>query len=115
MFISIAIVDPKFLVIINVVKPVARMLVRPVYCVGAGLGLADTIFVEERARKLRRNGHHLSSKPDAVTPLIMKVNFNDVKYDATSDYFFELSKLKKDSSALGKAVHHALPSRRFTN
>ena len=49
MFISIAIVDPNFLVIINAVKPVAIMLVRPVCYVGADAGLADTISAEEPA------------------------------------------------------------------
>ena len=49
MFISIAIVDPSFLVITNAVKLVAIMLVRPVCYVGADPGLADTICAEERA------------------------------------------------------------------
>jgi hypothetical protein len=50
MFFSIAIVDASILVIINVVKPVATMLVRPVCYVGADPGLADIICVEERAK-----------------------------------------------------------------
>ena len=50
MIYSIAIVDPSFLVITNVVKPVATMLVRPVCYVGADPSLADTICAEERAK-----------------------------------------------------------------
>jgi hypothetical protein len=52
MFISIAIVDRKFLVITNVVKPVAIMLVQLVCCVGADPGLADTTFAEKHAKGL---------------------------------------------------------------
>ena len=49
-FISIAIVDLKFLVITNVVKPVAIMLGRPVCYVGANPSSADTICAEEPAK-----------------------------------------------------------------
>ena len=49
-FISIAIVDPKSLVITNVVKPVAIMLVQLVCCVDVDPSSADTICVEEPAK-----------------------------------------------------------------
>jgi hypothetical protein len=78
MFISIATVYPSFLVKTNVVKPVTIMLVRPVYYVGADLGLDDTISAEERAEILRLNGHHSSLKFDQVILPIIKVISNDI-------------------------------------
>jgi hypothetical protein len=78
MFISIAIDDPGFLVITNVVKPVAIILVRPVCYVGADPGLADTISAEECAKIFRLNGHHSSLKSDPVILPIRKVNSNDI-------------------------------------
>ena len=74
MFVSTAIVDPSFLVITSVVEPVAIMLTSRVCYVGADLGLADTIFAEERAKRLRLNGHHSSLKSDPVMLPIIKVN-----------------------------------------
>ena len=78
MFVSIAIADPSFLVITNVVEPVAIMLIWRVCYVEADLGLVDTIFAEERAKRLRLNGHHSSLKSDPVMLLMTKVNYNDI-------------------------------------
>ena len=75
-FISIAIADPKFLVITNVVKPVAIKPEQLVCCVDADPSLVDTLFAEERAKRLRLNGHHSFLKPNWVILFIMKVNFN---------------------------------------
>ena len=50
MFISIAIVDPNFLVITNVVKPVVIRLVQLVCCVDVNPGSAGTICAEEPAK-----------------------------------------------------------------
>ena len=77
-FISIAIVDQSFLVITNVVKPVAIMLIRPVCYVEADPGLVDTISAEECAETLHLNGHHSSLKSDLVILPITKVNSNDI-------------------------------------
>ena len=77
-FISIAIVDPSFLVMTNVVKPVAIMLVRLVCYVGADPDLADTIYAEERAKPLHLNGHHSSLKSYPVILPITEVNFDDI-------------------------------------
>lgn len=108
-FISIAIVDPKFLAIINVVIPVAIMLVKLACCAGADLSSVDTLFAEEHAKKLRLNGHHSSLKPDPVILFMPKVN--SYHLDTLTLYlttFFQLSKLRKGSRAPGMAVD-ALP------
>jgi hypothetical protein len=97
MFISIAIVDPKLLVIANVVKPVGIILGRPVYCVGVDPSLVDTLFAEERAKRLRPNGHgshHSSFKPYPVMLSIMKVNSNDI-YIYISDFFLNFQKVEQ--------------------
>src|ERR1700678_2807167 len=105
MFISIAIVDPKFLVITNVVKPVAIMLVQLVCCVGA----------ESRPRFGR---YHLCGKTcKRIATKRTPGKFQRYISDAISDYYFEFYKLKKGSRTTGKAVRlllrHALRSRRF--
>ena len=73
---SIAIVDPNFLVIINVVKPVAIMLVQLVCCVDVNPGSEDTICAEEPAKWLRLNGLHSSLKPDPIMLPRPRVNSN---------------------------------------
>ena len=78
MFISIAIVDLKLLVMTSVVKPVVTMLVQPVCYVSAVPGLVDIIFAEKLANKLQLNGPHSSLKPDLVILPIERVNFSDV-------------------------------------
>ena len=89
MFISIAIVDPSFLVIINVVKPVAIILIRPVCYAGVDPGLADIISAEECAKILLLNGRHSSLKSDPVILPITKVIPMIYISGATSDHFFD--------------------------
>lgn len=113
-FISIAIVDPKLLVIANVVKPVGIILGRLVYYVGVDPSLVDTLFAEERAKILRLNGHvshHSFFKPYPVILSIMKVGSNDVYI---WPFFLNFLKSNKGSSAPGRATVYALPSRKFT-
>ena len=76
MFISIAIVDPNFLVITNVVKPVVIRLVQLVCCVDVNPGSAGTICAEEPAKWLRLNGHHSSLKLDTTMLPMPRVNSN---------------------------------------
>lgn len=113
-FISIVIVDPKFLVLANVVTPVARNLAQLACCVGADPSLVGTLFVEERVRRLRLNVHHSSLKPGPVILSIAKVKSQHEHLMLYLTTFSLLSKLKKSSSTLGKVAVYALPSRKFT-
>jgi hypothetical protein len=94
-FISIAIVDPKFLVITNAVTPVAIRLVQLVCYVDVDPSLADTICAEEPAKWLRLNGHHSSLKPDPIILPISKVNSNYTDRYMTPYLIFRTVKVER--------------------